>query len=73
MKRSEPNLEVSLPRCRCCGSYWRPALGVNANAAYCKRCVKQRRATAASAFGLKHITPADLTGNFLLPRRMRRT
>jgi hypothetical protein len=73
MKRSKPNLGVSLPKCRCCGSYWRPAPGVNANAAYCKRCAKQRRAAAASAFGLKRITRADLTGDFLLPRRMRRT
>lgn len=72
MKRKASNLGVSLPKCRCCGNYWRPAPGVNATAAYCKRCAKQRHVAAASAFGLKCITSADLSDNFLLPRRMRR-
>lgn len=71
MKRGTPNLGVSLPKCRCCGSYWRPAPGVNANAAYCKRCAKSRREKAAAPLGLKRITRADLTGSFLLPRWLR--
>ena len=71
MKRKSPNLGVSLPKCRCCGNYWRPPQGVNANAAYCKRCAKERRAVATASLGLKRITSADLSGRFLLPRRFR--
>lgn len=73
MKRKASNLGVSLPKCRCCGNYWRPAPGVNATAAYCNRCAEQRHAAAASSFGLRRIRPADLTGDFVLPRRMRQT
>lgn len=71
MKRKSPNLGVSLPTCRCCGNYWRPAPGVNATAAYCKRCAKERQAKATASLGLKRITSADLSGRFLLPRRFR--
>lgn len=71
MKRKSVNLGVSLPTCRCCGNYWRPPQGVNASAAYCKRCANERRAKATAALGLKQITPADLSGSFLLPRRFR--
>lgn len=71
MKRRAPNLGVSLPKCRCCGNHWRPALGVNANAAYCKRCAKDRHAQAASVLGLERLTPSDIKGAYLLPRRLR--
>lgn len=71
MKRKAPNLGVSLPKCRCCGSFWRPAPGVNATAAYCKRCARLRRAEATVTMGLKPITASDLSGKFLLPRRLR--
>lgn len=71
MKRKAPNLGVSLPTCRCCGNYWRPAPGLVADAGYCKKCAKERRAVAASRLGLKPITAADLTGRYLLPRRFR--
>lgn len=71
MSRTSPNLTLSLPRCRNCNRYWRPAASVVADAAYCKRCAKDRRATAAADLGLKRITVADLTGSYLLPRRFR--
>jgi hypothetical protein len=71
MKRMSPNLAVSLPKCRCCGNFWRPALGVNANNDYCKRCAKLRHAEAAKEFGLKRLSPSDFKGGFLLPRRLR--
>jgi len=71
MKRKTPNLGVSLPTCRCCGNYWRPAPGVNAAAAYCKRCAKSRHEAAATALGIKRLSPSDFKGGFLLPRRLR--
>lgn len=71
MKRKTPNLGVSLPKCRCCGSHWRPAPGVNANAAYCKRCTKERHKQAASVLGLKRLSSTDIKGAYLLPRRLR--
>lgn len=71
MKRKPPNLAVSLPKCHCCGNYWRPALGVNANNAYCKRCAKQRHEHTADALGLKRLSRVGITGDFLLPRRLR--
>lgn len=73
MTRKSPNLCLSLPKCRCCGSHWRPAPGVNAEASYCKRCTKERREEAAFHFGLQPISHADLKGDFLLPRRLRST
>lgn len=71
MKRRTPNLAASLPKCRFCGNYWRPAPGVNANTAYCKRCAKARHEQVATALGLKRLGPADFKGGFLLPRRWR--
>ena len=71
MKRKSPNIGVSLPKCRCCGNYWHPAPGVNANAAYCKRCAKERHAKAVGVFGLKRLSPSDIKGAYLLPRRLR--
>lgn len=71
MKRKAPNLGVSLPKCRCCGNYWRPPQGVSATAAYCKRCVKERRIVATTSLGLKQITTENISGHFLLPRRFR--
>jgi hypothetical protein len=71
MPRKSPNLTVSLPSCRNCKRHWRPAKGVVALASYCKKCATDRRTTASSAFGLRPIDPADLTGAFLLPRKLR--
>lgn len=71
MSRKSPNLHVTLPRCRNCKRYWRPSQGVVASASYCSKCAKHRQATAASTLGLKQITPADLTGAYLLPRKFR--
>lgn len=71
MKRKAPNLGLSLPKCRCCGSFWRPASGVNANAAYCKRCAKERHAKAAGVLGLKRLSSSEIEGPYLLPRRLR--
>lgn len=71
MKRKSLNLGVSLPKCRYCGNYWRPAPGVNANAAYCKWCAKARHEQAAAALGLKRLSPSDFKEGFLLPRRLR--
>lgn len=71
MSRKSPNLTLSLPVCRHCGLHWRPGEGVVADAAYCKKCAKERRAAATSILGLKRITAADLQGPFLLPRRFR--
>lgn len=71
MKRKTSNLGVSLPKCRFCGSYWRPAPGVNASASYCKRCAKERHAQAATVLGLKRVSSSDIKGPYLLPRRLR--
>jgi len=71
MSRKSPNLTLSLPECRSCGRHWRPAEGVVADQAHCKKCANERQAAAASRLGLKRITPADLSGRFLLPRRLR--
>jgi len=71
MNRKSPNLTLSLPTCRYCGRHWRPAEGVVADAAHCKKCASGRQAIAKSRLDLKRVTPADLTGRFLLPRRFR--
>lgn len=71
MSRKSPNLTLSLPTCSNCGRHWRPPQGVVTDAAYCKKCAKDRQAVAASSLGLKRITSADLSGRFLLPRRFR--
>jgi hypothetical protein len=71
MSRTSPNLTLSLPKCRCCGRHWRPAEGVVADKAHCKKCARERQAVASSRLELKRITPADLSGRFLLPRRLR--
>lgn len=71
MSRKSPNMTLSLPTCRHCGRYWRPSQGVVADVAHCKECAKERQAVASSALGLKRITAADLSGQFLLPRRFR--
>ena len=66
-----PNLMVSLPTCRHCGRYWRPAPGVMTTSDYCNRCVESRRATAAAKLDLRPLTVADLADGYLLPRRLR--
>jgi hypothetical protein len=71
MKRKTPYLGVSLPQCRYCGNYWRPAPGVNANVAYCKRCAKSRHEQAATALGVQRLSRSDFKGGVLLPRRLR--
>jgi hypothetical protein len=71
MSNKSPNLTLSLPTCPHCGRYWRPGQGVVACAAHCKKCAKERRVVASSRLGLKRITAADLSGQFLLPRRFR--
>jgi hypothetical protein len=71
MSRKSPNLTLSLPQCRNCNRYWRPAQGVVADGAYCKKCAKERQSIAAASLGLKRITASDLTGHYLLPRRFR--
>lgn len=71
MSRKPPNLTLSLPTCRHCGRNWRPEQGVVAETSYCKKCAKNRQTSAASSLGFKRITSADLTGDFLLPRRFR--
>lgn len=71
MSRKSPNLTLSLPKCGHCGRNWRPAEGIVADKAHCKQCSNERKAAAASHLGLKRITPADLSGRFLLPRRLR--
>lgn len=71
MGRKTPNLRLSLPRCGNCERHWRPAEGVVAAKAFCPKCSKSRREAAAAKFGLKQITQRDITGRFLLPRRLR--
>ena len=71
MIRKSPNLSLSLPKCRNCGRYWRPAQGVVADSAHCRKCASERRAIATSALGLEPITTADVAGTVLLPRRLR--
>jgi hypothetical protein len=71
MPRKSPNLKVSMPRCRKCERYWRPAEGVSAKSSYCKRCAKERRAAAAAALGLRPLTPAEALGPYLPPRHLR--
>ena len=71
MTHGSPNLHVTLPRCRNCKRYWRPAQSVVAAATYCEKCANDRRATAASTLSLRPITPADLVGAYLLPRKLR--
>ena len=66
-----PNLTVSLPTCRHCGRYWRPAIGVMATSDYCNRCVDTRQSTAAAKLDLRPLTAADLASGYLLPRRLR--
>lgn len=71
MSRKSPNLTLSLPTCRHCRRYWRPAQGVVADTAYCKKCSDDRHTLAASHLGLKRLSNADFKGGFLLPRRLR--
>ena len=71
MARKSPNLNVSLPRCRSCSRYWRPPEGVTATSGYCKRCAKDRQATATAALALRPLTPADIVGPYRVPRYMR--
>lgn len=73
MGRKSPNLRVSQPKCRSCGRLWRPAEGVVASRSYCKRCSSERRAKAAAHFGLKPISPDEVTGAYRLPRALRGT
>lgn len=65
------NRNVSLPRCRHCHRFWRPAEGVVASKAYCKKCSKERRVAATSALGLRPFSSVDITGPYLLPRHLR--
>jgi len=71
MSQKSPNVTLTLPRCSHCGRFWRPTRGLVADAAYCKRCSKDRQAAAATHFGLRPLTAADFTGQYLLPRRLR--
>lgn len=71
MSRKPANLTLTQPKCRNCRRLWRPAYGVVADAAYCTKCATERRTVANSSLGLKHITKADLTGPYLLPRKFR--
>ncbi len=71
MWRKSPNLSLTLPRCRNCNRHWRPAQGVVADAAYCKKCTEERQAVATSKLGLNQITVTDLTEHYLLQRRFR--
>jgi hypothetical protein len=71
MSRKPPNLRLSLPRCMNCHRYWRPAEGMVSTNAFCPKCAKPRQAVAVAQLGLKPITRKDLTGRFLLPRRLR--
>lgn len=71
MSRKSPNLTLSQPTCRHCGRLWRPAQGVVADKGHCPKCSAERHAEASKRLGLKSITAVDLTGNFLLPRRLR--
>src|SRR5262249_48770905 len=71
MGRKSPNLKLSLPRCRNCNRYWRPAAGVVASGGYCQRCANARRAAATSRLALKRIGKEDIQGAYLLPRRFR--
>ena len=73
MARKPPNLKLSQPRCRSCGRHWRPAEGVVASHSYCKRCASKRRAKAAAYFGLRPISPDEITGEYRLPRALRGT
>lgn len=73
MKRKASNLHLSLPKCRCCGRYWHPPEGVVADAAYCKKCAKERRAAAAASLGLRPLTAVEGVGPYLLPRHLRVT
>lgn len=71
MVQKSPNLTLSLPKCGFCGRYWRPPQGMVADSGNCQKCSLERRKIASSSLGLKPITAADVTGNFLLPRRLR--
>jgi predicted Zn-ribbon and HTH transcriptional regulator len=71
MSRKSPNLALSMPRCRNCGRHWRPPEGVSSSRTYCRRCAKERRAIAASKFGLITLMPSDFSGPYVLPRRLR--
>jgi len=71
MIRKTSNLTVSLPKCRNCGRHWRPSAGVLASAAFCKKCATERRLLAASKFGVSLLRPQDLSGLYVLPRRLR--
>lgn len=57
-----------LPKCRHCGSSWRPAKGVVATQAYCLQCRDSRREIAKKEFDLRPIEPSDIAGPYLLPR-----
>jgi predicted Zn-ribbon and HTH transcriptional regulator len=71
MTRKPPNLTLSLPKCRQCGCYWRPAQGVVADSSSCRKCVSERREMTSSTLGLKPIADTDVMDNFLMPRRLR--
>ena len=65
------DLRLSMPRCGHCGRYWRPAQGVIARAAFCQRCSPERCNIAASTLEVRPIQRAELSGDYLLPRRLR--
>ena len=71
MKRKSPNLQIASAKCRCCGRYWRPPVGVNASMAFCKRCADERRAEAKKRLDLRQPRAGDFSGPYLLPRRLR--
>ena len=73
MKRKSPNLKIASAKCRCCGRYWRPPIGVRGSHAFCMKCAGERREIAREALGHREVTHPDLTGPYLMPRRFRTT
>jgi hypothetical protein len=73
MKRKSPNLKIASAKCRCCGRFWRPPVGVSATQAFCKKCSVERRSSAREGLDLRELRRTDFTGPYLLPRRFRST
>lgn len=71
--RQSKNLLISMPRCRCCGRFWRPQPEVAATSAFCAICAEDRHAAARRALDLRPLNSFDLADHtHLLPRAIRR-
>jgi hypothetical protein len=64
---------IAMPRCRNCGRFWRPALGVVAPRSYCLKCSNERHASAKETFDLRCPETKDFEGPYMMVMRRSRS